>query len=58
MKRYMILMAVALFASSMLLTSCGTTDNPLEEIINSESSSSVTTIGLNTSSSQPQENAQ
>ncbi len=61
MKRYKFFALVALFASSMLLTSCELffdDDNPVKPVDTTTSVIEGSTIGLNTSTSQPQSNAQ
>lgn len=62
MKRYKFFALVALFASSMLLTSCEflfEEDNPVKPVNNTTTSViEGSSIGLDTSTSQPQSNAQ
>lgn len=61
MKRYKFFALVALFASSMLFTSCEflfEDDNPIKPVDTTTSVIEGSTIGLNTSTSQPQSNAQ
>lgn len=61
MKRYKYFALVALFASSMLLTSCEflfEEDNPVKPVNTTTSVIEGSSIGLDTSTSQPQSNAQ
>ena len=61
MKRYKFFALVALFASSMLLTSCEflfEEDNPVKPVNTTTSVIEGSSIGLDTSTSQPQSNAQ
>lgn len=60
MKRYKFIALAVLFASSMLLTSCEwlfEDDNPVNNPV-VEPAIAGSTIGLNSSESQPQSNAQ
>ena len=61
MKLYKYFALVALFASSMLLTSCEflfEEDNPVKPVNTTTSVIEGSSIGLDTSTSQPQSNAQ
>lgn len=61
MKYYHIFTMVLLLAASSLLVSCGMFDNPLEEVVSTPdtpASGGATSLALDTSTSQSQENAE